>query len=526
MAKAAVAAGTIEPCLIVFPDGYGDSFWADSVNSAKPAETNVKLEIIPHVDANYRTIASRHRRAVQGFSMGGFGAAKFAAKFPETFGACVIYDGAMLNWTQVQQRHPAQATEIFNNSGAAFDLHSPWYWLAQNAATLRATMPFRDAVGALVNENRAWRDALLAQSIAPSYVETGLAHSLSPLLDAQGSNSWAFIAQAFAAMSEEPLTALTIFAQGNHALLKWPSRTNEIFQVEHCTNLQLLAWQALSTNLPAAPGTFTEYTHSNALLAAAGFYRVQVSTSAPPATNFSFTFTWSGTNFTYTDSNRTFTGVMLKPPGNGPFAGVVISHGAGGTANGYSLPKAREMVDWGVVGIGPTLTHAAGGETNPVNMGNCPENNARVVACANVLASLAYVDTNRLALFGHSMGAFNTIGSAGVLAGRLRAAAIAAGGVIPSGTSNATPTYAEANPVRAPFLMFHCDADPVVPPSRSLAFQQILISNAVLNSRIIYSSNSLAQAQWHNLHQNATINADLLTNTFQWFQTHGVLPGP
>jgi enterochelin esterase-like enzyme len=30
--EAAVAAGTIEPCIIVFPDGYGDSFWADSVS--------------------------------------------------------------------------------------------------------------------------------------------------------------------------------------------------------------------------------------------------------------------------------------------------------------------------------------------------------------------------------------------------------------------------------------------------------------------------------------------------------------
>jgi len=81
--EAAVAAGLIEPCLIAFPDGYGDSFWADSTNSAKPAETNVRLEIIPCLDANYRTVASRSRRAMQGFSMGGFGAAKFAATFRE-----------------------------------------------------------------------------------------------------------------------------------------------------------------------------------------------------------------------------------------------------------------------------------------------------------------------------------------------------------------------------------------------------------------------------------------------------------
>src|SRR5687767_5717516 len=66
--EAAVAAGLIEPCLIAFPDGYRDSFWADSATSDKPAETNVRLEIIPHLDANFRTLPVRERRAIQGFS--------------------------------------------------------------------------------------------------------------------------------------------------------------------------------------------------------------------------------------------------------------------------------------------------------------------------------------------------------------------------------------------------------------------------------------------------------------------------
>ena len=125
------------------------------------------------------------------------------------------------------------------------------------------------------------------------------------------------------------------------------------------------------------------------------------------------------------------------------------------------------------------------------------------------------------------MGAFATIGDAAVLAGRLRAAAMTAGGVIPTGTNNATPTLAEANPVRAPFIMFHCDGDPVVPPARSLLFQQVLNSNSVPNQRILYSSNSIANANnWHNIQNDAAVNADLLTNTFQWFRTYGILPGP
>ena len=180
-----------------------------------------------------------------------------------------------------------------------------------------------------------------------------------------------------------------------------------------------------------------------------------------------------------------------------------------------------------MVCIGPTLTHVAGGESDPAKMGHCPENSARALACANVLASLSSVDTNRLAIFGHSMGAFAAIGEAALLVGRIRAAAMTSGGVLAdsAGTNNATPTVSEANPARAPFIMFCCDADPVVPPARSLLFQQALNSNSVPNLRLLYSSNAIpSSANWHNIHQDANINADLLTNTFQWFRAQGVLP--
>jgi dienelactone hydrolase len=331
---------------------------------------------------------------------------------------------------------------------------------------------------------------------------------------------WLFILMLVAlTAASNCLAQVGMGRQGTNVTLTWPSSTGEFFFVEQRASLTNGTWLPLAPHLAATvPGTNTTFTHFGALQSPGAFYRV-LQVPAP------FTFSWSGTNFTYSDSNRAFTGILLKPPGSGPFPAVIIHHGAGGTAAGYSLPKAREMMPWGMVCIGPTLTHAAGGETDPVNMGNCPENNARTVACANILASFADVDTNRIAVFGHSMGAFNTIGSAGVLAGRVRAGAITAGGVIPVGTSNATPTYAEASPVRAPFVMFHCDADPVVPASRSLAFQQILTSNAVASLRVVYSSNAIPNsAHWHNLHQDPAINTDVLTNTFQWFRTHGVLP--
>lgn len=46
-------------------------------------------EIIPYVDANYRTIAKAESRGICGFSMGGFGSINLALKHPDVF--CAVY---------------------------------------------------------------------------------------------------------------------------------------------------------------------------------------------------------------------------------------------------------------------------------------------------------------------------------------------------------------------------------------------------------------------------------------------------
>ncbi|MBC7772412.1 MAG: hypothetical protein H7210_07955, partial [Pyrinomonadaceae bacterium] len=193
--EAARAAGLIGPAIIVFPNGYSDSFWANSANSNKPAETNVVQELIPYIDSNYRTVANRGGRVIQGFSMGGFGTEKFAAKFPDLFSVSVSYDGALLTWADIQSRHQVQAAEIFDNSEAYFDQYSPWHWSTQHAGVLATDSAFRMVVGAIEGPNRDFRDHLIGLGIVPDYVETGLAHTLGPILDVQGAQSWVFIQQ-------------------------------------------------------------------------------------------------------------------------------------------------------------------------------------------------------------------------------------------------------------------------------------------------------------------------------------------
>lgn len=55
----------------------------------------VAYDVVRHVDAKYRTLASRERRAIAGLSMGGYGAFTLALQYPGTFGAAASHSGVL-----------------------------------------------------------------------------------------------------------------------------------------------------------------------------------------------------------------------------------------------------------------------------------------------------------------------------------------------------------------------------------------------------------------------------------------------
>ncbi|HWT02337.1 MAG TPA: alpha/beta hydrolase family protein [Pyrinomonadaceae bacterium] len=81
--------------LIIVTPGVGDSWYANSAGDpAARYEDAIVRDLIPHVDAEYRTLAGREGRAVAGLSMGGLGAMKFALRYPETFSFAASFSGA------------------------------------------------------------------------------------------------------------------------------------------------------------------------------------------------------------------------------------------------------------------------------------------------------------------------------------------------------------------------------------------------------------------------------------------------
>ena len=81
--------------LIIVTPGVGDSWYANSATDpAARYEDAVVRDLIPHIDAEYRTVATREGRAIAGLSMGGLGAMKFALRYPEMFSFAASFSGA------------------------------------------------------------------------------------------------------------------------------------------------------------------------------------------------------------------------------------------------------------------------------------------------------------------------------------------------------------------------------------------------------------------------------------------------
>jgi len=87
------------PVIIVQPDGGKGSWFADAVvpglDGLPRWETFEINQVIPWIDANFRTLGTRNGRAIAGLSMGGYGAMSYAARHPDLFVSASAFSGAV-----------------------------------------------------------------------------------------------------------------------------------------------------------------------------------------------------------------------------------------------------------------------------------------------------------------------------------------------------------------------------------------------------------------------------------------------
>ncbi|MEO8473647.1 MAG: alpha/beta hydrolase-fold protein [Chryseolinea sp.] len=84
LADKSIQAGEAAPMIIVMPDG-GLTWYINTYDGKVKWEDFFIKELIPHIDATYRTRTSRQYRAIAGLSMGGYGTLLMATKHPDLF---------------------------------------------------------------------------------------------------------------------------------------------------------------------------------------------------------------------------------------------------------------------------------------------------------------------------------------------------------------------------------------------------------------------------------------------------------
>ncbi len=98
-----IAAGDIPPVIAILPDApwsqranfYVDSEYGGPFYPGYKVETAFIHELVPHVDATYRTIAERWGRVVGGYSMGGYGAVRYAFAHADLFMGSIVLSPAV-----------------------------------------------------------------------------------------------------------------------------------------------------------------------------------------------------------------------------------------------------------------------------------------------------------------------------------------------------------------------------------------------------------------------------------------------
>ena len=90
-----IASGACEEMILVLPDcftRFGGSQYLDSSATGRYAHHLVS-ELVPWIDARYRTLATREHRGVAGKSSGGYGALIHGMRHPDVFGAVASHSG-------------------------------------------------------------------------------------------------------------------------------------------------------------------------------------------------------------------------------------------------------------------------------------------------------------------------------------------------------------------------------------------------------------------------------------------------
>jgi acetyl esterase/lipase/enterochelin esterase-like enzyme len=201
-ARKAIARGLCPEMIIIAPTGLPASMYVDSKDGKHPIESVIVKELIPHIESTYRVIPDRDMRAIDGFSMGGFGAAHLGFKYPDLFGTISLMGAAVHHPEFFREERADIFANAFGDDLAYCKQESPWTLVRQNADQLRDRTTMRLFVGArdirLRGKNMEFSTVMETLRLRHDYgVVPDAGHNAARVLDGIGDDAWTFYQQAF-----------------------------------------------------------------------------------------------------------------------------------------------------------------------------------------------------------------------------------------------------------------------------------------------------------------------------------------
>ncbi|MFA6543081.1 MAG: alpha/beta hydrolase-fold protein [Limisphaerales bacterium] len=187
---AGILAGRWPEIIMVFPNGGRATMYQDSADGRFPAETTFVKELMPHVDATYRTIADRKGRCIEGFSMGGRGSTHLAMRHPQHFCSLFNQSGNVYHTSEMARTaSPKEWPVNYLGSDPAHLLaNDPFANLTKNLAAIKAGLRIQVACGTADDGHlktvREYHEALTKAGVEHGYFEVeGLDHNQRKMVD-------------------------------------------------------------------------------------------------------------------------------------------------------------------------------------------------------------------------------------------------------------------------------------------------------------------------------------------------------
>lgn len=203
----AIRHGRAPPMIAVLPNGLVDSWYCDAADGSQPVESVIMNDLIPHVDSTLRTIARREGRAIEGFSMGAWGAAHLAFKYPDRFAAVTIVSTPLVSSTQWAQEDPEEFRRIFGASEDRFLAEEPAALAHRNRASISGSLRIRILIGSRdpnLFSDRGLHESFTRDGVVHDFTEVSeVEHRSTMYYDALSDGAFEFYANAFRSLGEQ-----------------------------------------------------------------------------------------------------------------------------------------------------------------------------------------------------------------------------------------------------------------------------------------------------------------------------------